>query len=322
MSADLILAVPSKGRLQENAQAFFARAGLDLVQARGDRDYRGAIAGLEGVEVTYLSASEIARELVAGNVHLGVTGADLVHEQVADVDERLVFVMPLGFGRANVVVAVPQAWIDVATMADLDDVAAAFRQRHGRRLRVATKYVNLTRRFFAAHGIVDYRIVESLGATEGAPAAGVAEAIVDITTTGATLTANALKVLNDGTILESMANLIASPAARWSEVSRSLLKTMLDRVSAEARARTVREVRFTEANPALAAEAAARFGAVVPFQPGSKGVLHVPSGKTFALVDHLRTHGAGTVTVAKLDYVFEETTALWSAVEGRLIGRP
>ena len=120
----------------------------------------------------------------------------------------------LGFGSANVVVAVPQAWIDVRTMADLDDVTTGFRAQHNRRMRVATKYINLTRNFFAAHGVVDYRIVESAGATEGAPAVGTAEMIVDITTTGATLAANGLKVLDDGVILRSQANLVASKRCR------------------------------------------------------------------------------------------------------------
>ena len=126
-----------------------------------------------------------------------------MREQVADVDSRLVLLTPLGFGRANVVVAAPQSWIDVRNMADLEDVAAHYRARRGERMRVATKYVNLTRRFFDEHGVSDYRIVESLGATEGAPAAGSAELIVDITTTGATLAANALKIIEDGTILRA-----------------------------------------------------------------------------------------------------------------------
>src|ERR1700722_19927337 len=127
----LVLAVPSKGRLQENATAFFARAGLEFMQGRGARDYRGAIADLPGVEVAYLSASEIVGQLAAGSAHLGVTGEDLVREQVADA--RLALLTPLGFGLANVVVAVPQAWIDVRTMADLEDVAASYRARGGQR---------------------------------------------------------------------------------------------------------------------------------------------------------------------------------------------
>ena len=166
MSAPLIIAVPSKGRLQENTEAFFGRAGLQLVKPRGARDYRGAIADLPGVEVAYLSAGEIADALAQGTVHLGITGEDLLRETIADMAKRVVVIEGLGFGFANVVVAVPQAWIDVRSMADLDDVATAFRLRHDRKMRVATKYVNLTRDFFSAQGIVDYRIVESSGATE------------------------------------------------------------------------------------------------------------------------------------------------------------
>ncbi len=213
MSAPLVLAVPAKGRLQENAEAFFARSGLALIKPRGARDYRGAIAGLDGVEVAYLSASEITQQLAAGSVHLGVTGEDLVRELIPDADGKVVLIEGLGFGFATVVVAVPQAWIDVRTMADVDDVGTSFRHTHGRRMRVATKYVNLTRDFFSAHGIVDYRIVESSGATEGAPAAGTAELIVDITTSGATLAANGLKVVEDGIILRSQANLVAARGA-------------------------------------------------------------------------------------------------------------
>src|SRR6185437_105264 len=179
----------------------------------GARDYRGAIAGLDGVEVAYLSASEITAQLAQGAVHFGVTGEDLVREMMPDADKRVVLIEGLGFGEANVVVAVPQAWIDVRTMADLDDVATAFRHHHDRKMRVATKYVNLTRGFFAANGIIDYRIVESSGANEGSPAAGTAEMIVDITTTGTTLAANALKIVEDGIILRSQANLVAARGA-------------------------------------------------------------------------------------------------------------
>src|ERR1035437_7464628 len=169
MSAPVVLAVPAKGRLQENAEAFFARSGLTLIKPRGARDYRGAIAGLDGVEGAYLSASEITSQLAAGAVHLGVTGEDLVREMIPDADSKVVLIEGLGFGFANVVVAVPQAWIDVRTMADLDDVGTSFRHTHGRKMRVATKYINLTRDFFSRHGIVDYRIVESSRATAGAP---------------------------------------------------------------------------------------------------------------------------------------------------------
>jgi ATP phosphoribosyltransferase len=232
MTRPLILAIPSKGRLQADTQALFARAGLSIAPAGGTRSYRGRIEGIAGVEVTYLSAPEIAREIGAGAIHAGVTGRDQVEETVPDFASRAEFVAPLGFGFCDVVVAVPEPWVDVDSMEDLDDVAAEFRQRHGRRLTVATKYVNVTRRFFAGHGIADYRIVESLGATEGAPASGAADLIVDITSSGATLRANGLKVLADGVILKSEAHLVAATAATWDARQRKALAAITAKLRA------------------------------------------------------------------------------------------
>ena len=215
MTDKLILALPSKGRLMEDAAAVFARAGFDIVKTGSARGYQGAIARLPEVDVIYVASSEIAGRLRAGTVHMGVTGEDLVREASAGDDDRVASVKKLCFGPANVVVAVPDCWLDVHRMADLELMAMGFRRTHGRRLRVATKYLNLTRRSFAKRGVVSYRIVESLGATEGAPAAGLAELIVDITTTGATLKANGLKVLDDGLLLASEANLWAATTAAW-----------------------------------------------------------------------------------------------------------
>jgi ATP phosphoribosyltransferase len=319
----LVLAVPSKGRLQENAEAFFARAGLKLVKPRGSREYRGAIAGLPDVEVAYLSASDITAQLAQGAVHLGVTGEDQIRDVIADADKRVVFIDQLGFGEANVVVAVPQAWIDVRTMADLDDVATAFRVTHGRKMRVATKYLNLTRGFFAQHGIIDYRIVESLGATEGAPAAGTAEMIVDITTTGATLVANGLKVLDDGVMLRSQANLIAAKAATWGAPERETARLILDRIAAQGRARAYREVRTRSPaiNNAVVTEAAQRFGVAAPFgPPTSSGMvtLHCPPGQVHGLASFLREKGAESVTVADIDYVFSRENPLYAKLEAGL----
>src|SRR3954447_17519056 len=243
MNGSFVIAVPDKGRLQQNAEAFFARAGLELVKPRGARDYRGAIVDLPGVEVAYLSASEITQLLAQGAVHVGVTGEDLVREMIPDAGRKVILIDGLGFGHANVGVAVPQAWIDVHSMTDLDDAATAFRLKHDRKMRVATKYVNLTRAFFATHNVIDYRIVESAGATEAAPAAGSAELIVDITTTGATLTANALKIVEDGVILRSEANLVASKRAEWSEEARGAARAILSRLAAAELARRMREVR-------------------------------------------------------------------------------
>jgi ATP phosphoribosyltransferase len=203
------LALPSKGRMKDDAIAIFARAGLEISAIGNDRSYRGRIEGMDDVEVAFLSASEIARELGAGTVDLGVTGEDLVRESLVRADERVAIEARLGFGNADVVVAVPDIWKDVDTMADLGDVAADFRARHGRRLTIATKYWRLTQNFFSTrHGIQLYRIVESLGATEGAPASGAADIIVDITSTGSTLSANHLRILSDGVILRSEACLV------------------------------------------------------------------------------------------------------------------
>jgi len=205
------IALPSKGRMKDDAMAIFARAGLEIVNIGNERSYRGVITGMDGAEVAFLSAGEIARELGNGNIDLGVTGEDLVREDLSAADECVTFCARLGFGQADVVVAVPDVWLDVDTMADLGDVAADFRARHGRRLRIATKYWRLTQQFFSAqHGIQVYRIVESLGATEGAPASGQADIIVDITSTGSTLQANHLKILSDGIILQSEACLVRS----------------------------------------------------------------------------------------------------------------
>ncbi len=319
----LILAVPSKGRLQQNAESFFARAGLDLVKPRGARDYRGAIAGFDGVEVAYLSAAEITQQLGQGAVHLGITGEDLVREMIPQSERRVVMVTGLGFGHANVVVAVPQAWIDVRTMADLDDVATAFRLRNERKMRLATKYANLTRGFFAEHGVVDYRIVESTGATEGAPAAGTAEMIVDITTTGATLAANALKVIDDGTILRSQANLVAARTAAWSAAQRDTARLLLDRIAAQRRAAAFREVRtrFGGLNDALLAAAREKFNVEAPFGgPTSSGMmtLHCPPGHVHGLANFLREHGAEAVSVGALEYVYSRDNALYARLAAEL----
>ena len=323
MSAPFVLAVPSKGRLQENTENFFARAGLTLSKQGGARDYRGTISGLDNVEIAYLSAGEIASQLSRGMVHFGVTGEDLVRENISDADKRVALIEGLGFGHANVVVAVPQAWIDVRTMADLDDVTTGFREKHHRRMRVATKYINLTRSYFARHGIVDYRIIESAGATEGAPAVGTAELIVDITSTGTTLAANGLKVLDDGVMLRSQANLIASREADWSAEARETARVILDHIAARARANEYREVRtrFGLCNAALLQEAHESFGVVTPFGgPTSSGMLtlHCPPSKLYALASFLRDHGAETVSVASLDYVFDRENPLFAKLEAFL----
>ncbi|KAB2911252.1 MAG: ATP phosphoribosyltransferase [Hyphomicrobiaceae bacterium] len=223
----LILALPSKGRLMELTNAALAAVGLAPTRTGSARGYKGEIASLPGVEVNFVSSSEITQFLKSGAVHLGITGEDLVREAMADADQRVRFLRRCGFGHADVIVAVPACWIDVQRMADLEEMAPGYRRAHGHQMRVATKYMNLARRFFTQRSVTSYRIVESLGATEGAPAAGLAELVVDITTTGATLKANGLRVLDDGIILKSEANLIASNAAPWTPELKAIEDALL-----------------------------------------------------------------------------------------------
>lgn len=231
MSEKLALALPSKGRLMDECLATLASAGYRVNKSSSTRDYRGTIEGRPDIEVRFVSASEIAQLLRLGDVHLGVTGEDLMREATSEVDARVDFAAKLGFGHADVVVAVPACWLDVRTLADVEPMAMRFRRRHGHRIRVATKYLNLTREHFARAGVISYRIVESLGATEGSPAAGLAELVVDITSTGATLQANGLKVLGDGILLKSEANLIRSKTAPWTPATALLGTELIEAVS-------------------------------------------------------------------------------------------
>ena len=229
----LSLAIPSKGRLMEQAAGLLERAGFAITRLGSERGYRGRLEGLELTDVAFASASEIALGLRDGRFDLGITGEDLLGEAMPPGDRRVARLARLGFGGADVVVAVPACWLDVATMADLDEVSEGFYRKHGRRLRAATKYMNLTRRFFADKGVTGYRVVESLGATEGAPAAGIAEVIIDITSTGETLAANHLKILDDGTILKSQATLAAAAAVLADgrvEMLRDRLRKILDSI--------------------------------------------------------------------------------------------
>jgi ATP phosphoribosyltransferase len=226
----LKLGIPSKGRLQEETIAWFAERGVVIARDGADRTYGAAAQGVEGLAPVLLAAAEIPRELAAGRIHLGVTGQDLVREEVPAWSDRLAELALLGFGFADLVVAVPACWVDVTELSDLDAAAAEFRARHGHRLRVATKYHHLVRGFFRAHGVADYALVDSQGATEGAVANLTAEAVADITTTGATLRANHLRILEDGLILQSQATLFLSRAAPWPEPAARALAGLCDRL--------------------------------------------------------------------------------------------
>ncbi len=318
MSA-LILAIPSKGRLKEQVDGWLSGCGFALEADGGERGYRAALRGLPGAEVRLMSAGDIASALDAGDIHIGVTGEDLLRETGEGLDSRVMLLRALGFGRADLVVAAPQSWIDVDAMADVEEVAHLYLSRTGSRLRVATKYAVQTRAFLAARGIADYRIVDSGGATEGAPAAGLAELVVDITTTGATLAANNLKIISDGVILKSQAQLAASLRARWDAGQLALARRLVSVAEARARARSLAALRWPEEQDAAARAATeahlARGATRQPF-----GLL-APEAAMLDIIADLAQAGVGPVSVGRPDYVFEAACPVADALAAR-VGAP
>ena len=230
MGSRLLFGVPAKGRIFEATDAFLREAGVAIVGQAG-RGYFGHLDGSPEVAIAFLPASEVALALERGELHLGISGKDLLHENIEAPGESLALTEDLGFSRAELCVGVPKSWIDAEDMDDLDDIARDFYTKHRRLLRVATKYPRLTRQIFDGHGVDMYRIVASLGATEGAPRAGLAEVIVDITSTGATLDSNGLKRLKD-VCWSSQAQLAASRTAPWSKTALELAKKPLNKISA------------------------------------------------------------------------------------------
>jgi ATP phosphoribosyltransferase len=220
------LGVPSKGRLMEKTFDWFGARGITMTRTGSDREYAAAVDGIEGVQMVLLSAGEIPRELAAGRIHLGVTGQDLIREKLAAWESRVEELAELGFGHADLVIGVPNAWVDVDTLDDLDAASAAFRAAHGFRLRIATKYHRLIRDYLRDHGVADYQLVDSQGATEGTVKNLTAEAIADITSTGETLRANHLKVLNEEPVLRSQATLFRSRVATMDEGERATMRAL------------------------------------------------------------------------------------------------
>ncbi len=225
----LKLGVPSKGRLMEKTFDWFADRGIEMRRTGSDREYSARVDGAD-VDLVLLSAGEIPRELQAGRIDLGVTGSDLVRERIPAWQDVVKELQPMGFGFADLIIAVPAFWIDVSTIDDLDAAAADFRRRHGHRLRIATKYHRLVREFLREAGVADYQLVDSQGATEGTVKNLTAEAIADITSTGETLRANHLTILQGGLIHRSQAVLFKSRMADWTPEKRATLDELTDKL--------------------------------------------------------------------------------------------
>ena len=220
------IGIPSKGRLRNDILKIFKKNKLNLISERGERDLLGSINNITKVKILYLHAREIVERLGDGSLDLGFSGYDLLRESEIITQKKINIIKKYNFGKANLVIAVPDPWIDVQTVADLEEIAFEFKDKKKKRLRVATKYPNLTREFLFSKGVTQFKIVGSLGATEAYPFTGSSEIITDITSTGETLSANNLRVLKDGLILKSEACMMRSKSALKSSILNKIVKLL------------------------------------------------------------------------------------------------
>ena len=220
------IGIPSKGRLRKDILKIFRKNKLNLISERGERDLLGSIKNISNIKILYLHAREIVERLGDGSLNLGFSGFDLLKESEINIQKKINVVKKYNFGKATLVIAIPDPWIDVQTVADLEEIAFEFKDKKKKRLRVATKYPNLTREFLFSKGVTQFKIVDSLGATEAYPFTGSSEIISDITSTGETLRANNLRVLKDGLILKSESCMMISKSASKSKVLNKIIKLL------------------------------------------------------------------------------------------------
>ena len=220
------IGIPSKGRLRKDILKIFKKNKLNLVSERGERDLLGSIKNLSNVKILYLHAREIVERLGDGSLDLGFSGYDLLKESEVNVQKKISVIKKYGFGKATLVVAIPDPWIDVQTVADLEEIAFEFKDKKKKRLRVATKYPNLTREFFYSKGVTQFSIVKSIGSTEISPYTGSSELITDITSTGSTLAANNLRIVNDGHILKSELSMMVGKSSLKNKELQKLIKLL------------------------------------------------------------------------------------------------
>jgi ATP phosphoribosyltransferase len=311
-------AIPSKGSLYDDTLAFFESCGLKITRPN-PRRYTAGIRALPDVEVLLHRAPDIIEKVASGEIDLGVSGLDLVEEMRGDRDDLLIVYDDLGFGGAELVVAVPEAWIDVSSWHDLADLAVEL-HAEGRPLRIATKYPALIRRFCYANGITYFRLIDSQGSTEAAPGLGYADMVADITSTGTTLRDNQLKIVG-GPILRSQACLVGSRRSLRDNPDRlAIVRTILELVEARRRGRN-----YVQVTANIAGESAEDVGRRVAARPEFAGMqgptvapvysgsaqgwytvtLFVPQARVMSLVDHLRALGGGALAVVPAQYVFD-----------------
>jgi ATP phosphoribosyltransferase len=329
-----VLALPSKGRLQEQCINFLSGCGFDVRRVGNGREYVARMVGVDDVDVIFLRPEEIPSRVEQGDAHAGMTGEDLYREYGEGLPASSPVMPKLGFGGARLVVAVPQSWVDVASMGDLDEAAMLFHQRHGRSLRVATKFTRLTRGFFADSGITEYSLVESSGATEGAPASGVADFVVDLTSTGTTLAENHLKEIAGGTVLQTEVCLIASLRnAPWSPKAIAAFEHLVEQIEARIRATSQLVLRFSIPNKASASakrELTEKYGCVV--STWSDGAASLPAAgrtivvaycqrsKLYSVVKFLKSSGSAGIIVDRGEFIFEGSSPAFERFKQALKG--
>lgn len=328
----LQLAVPSKGAMEEPALRFLAECGLQVRRAN-PRQY-SAPTGRGAVQAVFQRAADIPQKLRQGLLDAGITGFDIFNEYLAENDDVVVAVEDLGFARCSLVLAVPEAWLDVSTFEDLADVAADFRRR-GRSLRVATKFPHLVRRFLLRNGLSSHTLVEGSGALEIAPTMGYADIIADINETGTTLRANRLKQIAGGTILRSQACLLVNRAKlRASPEKIELMRGILEMIEAHSRAGDMVCITANVEGPTADAVArrvlerrdlaGGRGPTISPvYDPEATGCMFavtvvVPLSQLSAAKDHLRGCGGNTITVQRPMYVFDDRSSLFAQLVDRL----
>ena len=315
--SSLLLALPSNGRLHDQMNKFFESSGLKLSRSGGNRTYSGFIEGIEKIEILYLSASEISSELLKGNIHMGITGIDLIEESRTSASKEVIMLSKLGFGKANVVIAVPNSWIDVENIKDLSEVASEFRSYNNLRMRVATKFKNITRNFFSNNRISNYRLVDSAGATEGSPAAGTSEIIVDITETGQTIDANNLKILKDGIMLKSQSCIFSTPNDIWDDIDLGPVENFLRIISARSEAMNKAELFFdyTKNTSDLEINLYRKFKAI--FSKGSPDLgeatsLIVPISEITSCSLYLTSLGYGPIRTNQPNFIYNKESDSWN----------
>jgi ATP phosphoribosyltransferase len=220
------IGIPSKGRLRSGVLNIFKKKKLKILTERGERDLFGFIKGKKNIVINYLHAREIIERLADGSLDIGFSGYDLLKESEVNIQKKVIVKKKYDFGEATLVVAIPDDWIDVQTMPDLEEIAFEFKDKKTNRLRIATKYPNLTTEFMFSRGVTQFKLVKSLGATEIYPFTGFSEIITDITSTGATLKANKLRVLKDGIILKSQACLMTPKKNKEVELLKHFLNKL------------------------------------------------------------------------------------------------